>query len=363
MTKEMSPLAKKRKPVIKESVKEETPLEQTEEEIQNAENSESEEELKPKSAPKQVASVKPAVRINILAMRQAAEKRHESPDTLCLLLVGPRQAGKSTVLGTLPDTTLLFTTSDEAHSIETANAKSEASYGGTIIPCIIDMATEDKSGNVLPEDQWTALSPDQAIAKLHGYLDALIATPDLQKQIANIALDSIYSVFKRINDKKNIQTIKSVQKNNFRAQEVALKELLELNQKFVMLQKKGLNVIVTCPAAAEQDKRTGLYDQIEILIEGYRNNLHVVGMFPDICTVGYNSFETEEGEVETGYFLMFNGEMTKAGKKVSGEDRCVNFKPRINGLLIDETPDALPADLSMLIAYKKEVKQQRRNKE
>jgi hypothetical protein len=360
----MSPLAKKFKaqpkpePVAAEVV----PEEETSVEDELAEDSEEGEVEKPKGKLLGKAIVKPACRINILAMKAAAEKQNTESDSLCLLLVGPRQAGKSTTLGTVSGTLFLFTTSDEAHSIETAIAKAEDSYGATIVPCIIDMQTEDAAGNPLPEHEWSPLSSDQAIAKLNSTLDALLAHPNLADEIQNVGLDSVFSIFKRIDDKKNIQNIKVVQKNNFRAQEVALKELLDLNQKLVMLQKKGVNVIVTCPAAAEQDKRTGLYDMLDPMIPGYRNNLHVVGMFPDICTVGYATFESEEGEAESGYYFMFNGELTKSGKKVSGEERCVNFKPRINGILINETPDALPADLTMLAEYKKQVKEARKQR-
>jgi len=302
--------------------------------------------------------------INIAKMKEAAiaSKDTDEPEALCLLNVGTRQSGKSTVLGTASGTMILLATSDEAHSIETAKAKAQTAYGLTIIPVIIDMLTDDVQGNALPPSEWSALTADQAFVKLINYLDALEATPNLSEMVQWVALESLYSIFKRINEKKNIQQIKTVQKNNFRAQEVALKELLDINQKLLLLQKRGVNVVVNCPAAAEQDKNTGLYDQIEPLLEGYRNNLHVVGIFPDICTVGKAIVETDEGEVYSGYFFQFGGSASKAGKKVSGEERCINFKPRINGILDEETPAFMNADLTELAQYKKAVRASRQLK-
>jgi hypothetical protein len=286
----------------------------------------------------------------------------EEPEALCLLLIGTRQSGKSTALGTVKGVAVLFTTSDEAHSIETARAMAEASYGATIIPVIIDMKTEE-NGRPLPPSEWVALTADQAIIKLTNYLDALEATENISESVQWVAIDSIYSLFKRINEKKNIQQIATVQKNNFKASAVALKELLDINQKLLLLQKRGVNIVVTCPAAAEQDKSTGLYDQIEPLLEGYRNNLHVVGIFPDICTVGKAIIEAEGGEVYTGYFFQFGGSGSKAGKKVTGEERCINFKPRINAILDHETPDFMNADLTELAEYKRAVRTGRKLKE
>lgn len=300
--------------------------------------------------------------INIAALIAQVSNKPIEPEALCLLMVGTRQAGKSTAIGTASGNVIHFTTSDEAHSIETARAMSETSYGCTIIPIIIDMMTEDDKGAPLPPSAWRALTPDQAMVKFHNILDSLEATTDVAEQIQWVTVDSLYSFFKRINEKKNIQQIKNVAKNNFRAQEVALKELLELNQKLVLLQKRGVNVVVTCPAAAEQDKSTGLYDQVEPLLEGYRNNLHVVGIFPDICTVGSAVVEDEEGETYSGHFFQFGGNFTKSGKKVSGEDRCINFKPRINGILANETPDFMEADLTKLAQYKREVRSTRKLK-
>lgn len=352
MTRELSPLARKMK------VKKTEPPKPSEVEETPTETEQEEEKPSTVTGRKTIGAT-----IDIAGLVKSYKEIEVEPESLCLLLVGTRQAGKSTTCGTASGNVLLLTTSDEAHSIETARAMAETTYGATIIPVIIDMATEDSKGEQIPASKWQALSADQAITKLTNFLDSLIAMDEIATQIQWVVVDSIYSVFKRINAKKNIQQIKVVQKNNFRAQEVALNELLEVNQKLLLLQKRGVNVVVTCPGAAEQDKNTGLYDQVELLLEGYRNNLHIVGIFPDICTVGKACIETEEGETYDGHFFQFGGDLSKAGKKVSGEDRCINFKPRINGILSSETPDFMEADLTQLAQYKRDVRAARKTKE
>ena len=349
---ELSPMAKK----LKVRPKPPTPKEEIAGDVKQTPAVHIEEEPAAKPEKKGL----PGVNISAL-IAQVAEQEPE-PEALCLFLLGTRQAGKSTTLGTASGTMFLFTTSDEAHSIETANAMASSSHGVTIVPVIIDMLTEDERGKPLLRKEWKALTPDQAITKLNGMIDALEADADISQKVQWIGLDSLYSIFKKINQKKNIQQIKTVAKNTFRAQEVALNELLALNQKLLLLQKRGVNVVVTCPAAAEQDKNTGLYDQVEPLLEGYRNNLHVVGIFPDICTVGVAVIEDNEGETHSGHFFQFGGDLNKAGKRVSGQERCINFKPRINGILSNETPDFMNADLTELSEYKRMVRESRKTK-
>lgn len=285
-------------------------------------------------------------------LAKAKEKNNSASlrDTVCSLIVGARGDGKSTVLGTCTGTMLLICTSDEAHSISNAMTMAEKTYNATIVPFIIDIDEDENS-----------LDCDQAIQRLKGMLDQMIAQDKVSDMFQWLGVDSVFSIFKKINEQRSIVALRAA-KNQFRAMEAALSELLQINQRLVSLYHKGVNIAATCPGACEQDKTTGLYTQIEPLLEGYRNNLHVVGMFPDIAIVTRARFENEEGEETFKHIFQMGGtaEIGKTGKKVSGEQRTVNFRPRINGLLMEETPESLTADLTKFAKFKRNARIKRK---
>lgn len=305
-----------------------------------------------KVATKAIAK-KPGISILKLKQQSLAKKQNTDVLALCALVIGPRQAGKSTLIGTAEGTVFYITTADEIHSIETAKAMAENTYGADIIPFVIDIKTEDEQGDQLEPDEYQSLNSDQAISRLDQVLDALLATDNVHEEIQYVVVDSVASVHEKITDTTAIRG----DKDKFRADRNAQVRLKDMCQKLTLLHTKGINVVVTCPAIVEQDKITGLYDQIEPYITGFRTNFNLVGIFPDIAATGKVNFEDDDGNIESQYCLQFAGTASKDGKRASDQSyRCVNFRPRINGLLEHETPTTLPADLKKLAAYKRKAK-------
>lgn len=284
--------------------------------------------------------------IDLLALKNKAVSDAQKPglDTIFGLMCGTRQGGKSTILGTVDGDMLLITTNDEKHCITAAQAMALRSYQAVITPVVIDIDPETTN----------ELSVDAAYFNLNNLLDSLMAMENVSQVFPWIALESINSIFNVVNNTSQICNL--METNKFRAQEIALNNLMSFIKKLVILNERGCNIIATMPCAADQDKTTGAYIHVEPIMQGYRNNMHVTGIFGDVLFVGPVTVEDAEGNSKEGRYLQFMGTGDKSGKKAStGKVQYANFRPRLNGLLDDETPEIFDADLAKLLKYKKKI--------
>lgn len=258
-------------------------------------------------------------------------KGQELKDTkLFALIAGIRGSGKSTILGTLKESTLLIASTLEAHAIESASLFGQ----GQIIPTLYDV-----------DENSVQMKPDEALANLHKILDFLISSDELTNNISAVAIDSVSAI-----DKTLLGTTRVIQENNgFEVMKLLENEHLRIIKKLKELHRKGLHVLATMPILASFDE-DGFYVTAKAELRGITTTSNIAGSFSDILVVG--RFGSE-------YAFQMDLLFKKVGKEVSGAEKQLVFHPRIAGLSHQDLMEVggpqllLPADLSYIYQLKK----------
>ena len=264
---------------------------------------------------------------------KAKAKESLSVKPLFLCIIGPSGSGKSTACGTLGVPTLFLYTATERHGATNARA-----IGGDITE--VDFSVRRADGSV---------DPDASIKNLHDVL----SSPGLEKEFGAVVIDSATEL-QLIHRKSNkfvayCKTDKGTH-NNFKESEADTAFFKELLEDLVVLNNKGVHVVMTCAAMVKTLAEDGSVSEASPSLQGFSVAHDLLRNFPDILLVSRISEEDDEGSVSQQHKFIFKANVSKTSKDMRGQVlKTANFSPRISGLLIDKLPETTPADLGRII--------------
>lgn len=259
-------------------------------------------------------------------------QQEEKQVHLGAIILGPSGAGKSTVLGTLGVKTLYLHTSGESHgpvSARTTGLKN------------ITAINIERSGE-------ETLSPDAAYTKL---LDILSSKDGiLGEGFGAVVVDGASELETLIRQTKAWkQACLSAQgKHNTFAE--GSSTLLLLRPIIVALKQLGIHFAMTCILDVKELGPNGEIVEATPRLTGYSVAESLVQQFGDVLVVG----RMERGGIAKHRIQMMS-DVTKTSKDELGNiKKTVNFAPRIAGILVQDLPSTMDADLSQVIKLKKE---------
>ena len=271
--------------------------------------------------------------INFKALKaKAKESIQAKPLFLCI--VGPSGSGKSTACGTLGVPTLFLYTATEAHGPTSARA-----IGGDIID--VDFTVRKTDGTV---------DPDASLKNLHE----ILTSPDIEKEFGAVVIDSATEL-QLIHRKSNrfftyCKNDKGLH-NNFKESEADTAYFKDLLEDLVKLNNKGLHYVMTCAALVKTLSEDGAVAEASPSLQGFSVAHDLLRNFADILLVSRLVEEDEEGNPKPQHKFIFKANLSKTAKDLRGQVlKTANFSPRISGLLLDNFPETIPADLSKVVA-------------
>ncbi len=269
-----------------------------------------------------------------------ASKSTVAPVPFCIL-IGPRSAGKSSVFGTSSKSIILITTSSESHGINAARtAAVRAGHGDTIVEYFIDRDDEGKD----------IVSADLQLARLTSLLDFLVASPDTAKEIGSVAFDSLSSLDKVICRSKDVLTANTYEKNK-----VIISKALDVVAKLRSVHAKGVGVFCTCAASSEADPNSAAHTRVTPVLGSYGLVNELIGAFDDVLIIGPVNMTDDEGKDVKEYVFQTGGQIERSGKTFTGQPRSLSFSPRITGIMSDELPMYIPANIDQLFELKSSI--------
>lgn len=245
-----------------------------------------------------------------------------------------RGGGKSTLCGTTGEPTLLVNFTEELHGGAAASA-----IGGSNIT--VYTANQGEDGE-------TITNPDKVINNLNEVLDSA----SLHKHIKWIAIDGLSALDPYIVNSTAVKV--AAAKNKYNEGPATEDEYLKIISKLRRLFSQGVNVIVTCAATGEKNEN-GEYVTVTPRLRGYGVCDKIIGSFDDVFVVGPVKFQSEDGSSETRHVIQFGSDFRKTGKTATGQSRTLSFNPRLTGVLKEQMPEYIEANLSDLVTFKKSV--------
>jgi hypothetical protein len=300
-----------------------------------------EEAEKPVAPPAPVAKIavpkgKPAFDFAAYKAQKKAIGRPK-PKPLMLLLTGKRGGGKSYSMGSCSGDALLLCSRQEHHSLDAAlayNAMLNSPH--TITPMWMDM---DDDGEIITD-------PDKVWDRVMDRLEALINTPMVELIFPFLCFDGITSIDRYVQNKKNVNAATQYQKSN----EATLTLIKLIIDKFLRLREKGIHII--CTIASEVKEKSDGTISINPKLIGYQAADEILGAFPDIGLATSIKEEDEEGNTKNVHVFQFkNVEVTKSGKKFSGESVTSTFNMRLQAIPSEHLPTYLEPNIGNLITF------------
>jgi hypothetical protein len=271
--------------------------------------------------------------VDFAAMKKRAKGNKDEGMLACIL--GAGQAGKSTLLGTTGLPTLILHTSDESHGLMSAGI-----YNNDVTGVCINT---DDDGN--------AVEAEVAFQKLL----TILSDPSLIKHFGAVCLDSLSSVdilLKQTEFFKAFCREKGGVHNRFKEGEAILTALQMIVNATALYRKNGGNFLVTLAVDVKAVDGDGVAETIVPVLSTYGVANAVPRLFD---TVLYTSQAVVDGAQKRA--LIFSTQATRVSKEAGGATKkTLNFSPCLRGISDEDTPDFMPADLSKLIAFMKEVR-------
>lgn len=264
---------------------------------------------------------------------KAKAKENMQVKPLFLCIIGPSGSGKSTACGTIGVPTLFLYTATERHGASNARA-----IGGDITD--VDFTVRRADGMV---------DADASLKNLHDILSA----PGLEKEFGAVVIDSateLQLIHRRSNRFVNYCKTDKGTHNNYKESEADTSYFKELLEDLVVLNNKGVHVVLTCAAIVKSLAEDGSVSEASPSLQGFSVAHDLLRNFSDILLVSRLTEEDEEGNMKPHHRFVFKANVSKTSKDLRGQVlKTANFSPRISGLLIDKLPDTTPADLSKII--------------
>jgi hypothetical protein len=264
---------------------------------------------------------------------KAKAKEETTVKPLFLCIIGPSGAGKSTASGTTGVPTLFLYTATERHGAANARA-----IGGDITD--IDFTVRRSDGTV---------DADASLKNLHE----ILSSPGLEKEFGAVVIDSateLQLIHRKSNRFTNYCKTEKNTHNSFKESEADTMYFKDMLEDLVVLNNKGVHVIVTCAAVVKSLADDGSVSEASPSLQGFSVAHDLLRNFSDILLVSRLSEEDAEGNMKPQHRFVFKANISKTSKDTKGQVlKTANFSPRISGLLIDKLPDTAPADLSKII--------------
>lgn len=252
------------------------------------------------------------------------------------VILGQSGAGKSTLIGTLRKPTLFLYTKTEEHAPEAA-----AAMNPDIYPVRIDELNGEE------------LSPDQTYARLLSILN----DPNMPKKFEAVAIDSATELDVIIRQTRTfVQQCKTDKgtHNQWKEGEAVLNHFKEIISALRRVHDRGVHCFLTCAAMVKSLDEAGGVAECTPKLRGFDVAHDLIRNFNDVLLVSrYNETDLENNTIKTLHTLMFKANMTKTSKDMRGNvTKFANFTPRVTGLLAQELPDILVADLQEVLKIK-----------
>jgi adenylate kinase family enzyme len=265
---------------------------------------------------------------------KAKAKEEIAVKPLFLCLIGPSGSGKSTACGTMGVPTLMLYTATERHGATNARA-----IGGDITD--VDFTVRRADGLV---------DADASIKNLHE----ILSSPGLDKEFGAVVIDSateLQLIHRRSNKFSNYCKNDKGIHNNFKESEADTAYFKEVLEDLVVLNNKGVHVVMTCAAIVKSLADDGSVSEASPSLQGFSVAHDLLRNFSDILLVSRLVEEDGEGGSRPQHKFIFRANVSKTSKDVRGQVlKTANFSPRISGLLLDKLPETTPADLGKIIA-------------
>lgn len=270
--------------------------------------------------------------VDFKSLKQKA-KENLSVKPLFLCIIGPSGSGKSTACGTMGVPTLFLYTATERHGATNARA-----IGGDITD--VDFTVRREDGTI---------DPDESIKNLHN----ILSSPGLEKEFGAVVIDSateLQLIHRRSNRFSNYCKTDKGTHNNYKESEADTSYFKDLLEDLVVLNNKGVHVVLTCAAIVKTLAEDGSVSEASPSLQGFSVAHDLLRNFSDILLVSRILEEDDQGNSSPQHKFIFKANVSKTSKDLRGQVlKTANFSPRISGLLIDRLPETTPADLSRII--------------
>lgn len=253
------------------------------------------------------------------------------------LILGPSGSGKSTLIGTLKVPTLYLYTSVENHGIVAAGAVNKQ-----IIPICLDRSD---SGEMLNADQ----TFDRTMT--------ILSDKSIVDNVGAVALDSMTEVDQIVRKTKTFAAYCRTDKgghNTYKEGESVMVHMKQIIEAMKGLNNLGMHCFATCAALTKSLDDAGTLSEVTPKLLGFEGANDLIRQFQDVLLVARVNIPTESNDDPSPqHVLLFHSTITKSARDMKGQVlKTANFSPRISGLLVDELPALMRADLSELLQIK-----------
>lgn len=253
------------------------------------------------------------------------------------LILGPSGAGKSTLIGTLKKPTLYLYTSVENHGPVAASAVNK-----DIIPMCLDRS-----------DSGELLNADQTFERTLEILNDKSVANNVSAVAVDGATELDQIIRKSSTFKKYCTTDKGLH-NTYKEGEAVIFHLKQVVEALKGLNSLGMHCFVTCAAMVKTTDETGGVSECTPKLIGFDTANDLIRQFSDVLLVSRIVVPTEDNEEpHPVHALLFHSQISKTSRDLKGQIlKTANFSPRVSGLLVEELPPVMKADLSALLKYK-----------
>lgn len=270
------------------------------------------------------------------AALKAASKKKQKAEGQSFVVLGPSGSGKSSLLGSFGCSTLILYTSDESHS-----KLSSSIHNGDITNICLDR-TEDGE----------QLSADDTLTKLLTILNS----EDIAEHFGAVCVDSLSSldlIIKRSEWFSDFCKGANGKRNDFKASEAVITKLQEVFNATQGFRQKGTHFMCTLAAHVKSLDGEGNAEVAVPVLSSYGCADNVPRLAGGVLFLGKTEIE---GEIKRA--LIFSTTMSKVSRDLKGNvTKMLSFSPRLAGIADELIPSVLPANMSKVLQFIKEVKE------
>lgn len=253
------------------------------------------------------------------------------------IILGPSGAGKSTLIGSLNKPTLYLYTSVENHGVVAAQALNK-----NVIPICID---RDDTGDLIDADT------------TFKRILSILVDPEIKNQVSAIALDGATELDQIVRKTRSFKLYCQTEKgghNTYKEGEAVIVHLKQIVEAMKDLHSQGLHCFMTCAALVKATDMDGGVSEVTPKLLGFDSASDLIRQFQDVLLVSRQNIPDETtGEIKPVHVLSFHATINKTAKDLKGTVlKTANFSPRISGLLVEQLPALMRADLSELLKIK-----------
>lgn len=278
--------------------------------------------------------------INLKARIEAAKQDMEREE-LALIILGPASGGKSTAMGTMGVKTLFCYFSGETHGVAAAN---KAQNNPDLIPVCVDI---DENGN--------KIAPDKAYEDFVALLEDVNQLRELGIQA--VAIDGATELEHLITstDKWNVAVQSKYKGNESFAGPITVGMFRPILDALRKLQRElKIHYVISCLLNVKEVGDNGILADASPQLAGFNVANGLLQQIPDRLIIAHT--DTKDG-VEPRFQVGAKVGKSTKDFKTQEISKIASFRPQIQGVNLATAPAILKPDLSKIIQYKRERKQ------